>query len=76
MTPWFTRKGLFFRPAHPAGWLVLAAAAAFVVWGFFDIDSRSHSSSDTIRNTVFLAALTAVAYTLLAWVIQRIGQRK
>jgi hypothetical protein len=76
MKAWFHRTGILYRPVHPVGWLLLTAALVFVVYGFFDIDSRSHSASDSIRNTIFLAALTALAYTLLAALLQLLSQRK
>lgn len=65
-SPLFKRTGLFMKPASLFGWLLLVAALAFVVWSFFDIDSRSHSVSDTLINTAFRAVITALAYTVVA----------
>jgi cation transport ATPase len=63
----FRRFGLFFLPVHWAGWLLTLAAIGYTVWSFIDIDSRSHSVSDTLMNTVFTALIAAVAYSVIAF---------
>ena len=64
--PWFKMTGIFMKPVSFAGWLILGAALAYLVWAFFDIDSRSHSVSDTLMNWVFNCLIIAVAYTIIA----------
>lgn len=64
--PWFKKSGLFLKPVSLAGWLVLLMAIAYTIWSFFDIDSRSHSVSDTLINWVLNGIITALAYTLIA----------
>ena len=64
---WFTRKGIIYLPASLAGWLILAAAAAYAVYQFIIIDGRSHSVSDTMINFVFNLLLIGLAYTLIAF---------
>jgi hypothetical protein len=64
---WFSRKGIFFLPASLPGWFTLLAAIAFLVWTFIDIDSRSHSASDTLINFVFNGLIVAVVYSLIAF---------
>jgi hypothetical protein len=64
---WFTRKGPVFLPSSPWGWAILLAAVAYLVWTFIDIDSRSHSVSDTLINFVFNGLIVAAGYSLLAF---------
>ena len=64
---WFTRRGIIYLPASLAGWLILAVAAAYAVYQFIIIDSRSHSVSDTMINFVFNLLLIGLAYTLIAF---------
>ena len=64
---WFRRYGLFFVPSKVAGWLILAAAAAYAVYVFVDIDRRSHSVSDTLINFVFNLMLIGLVYSLIAF---------
>lgn len=68
---WFVRKGVLFIPKHVVGWIVLIAFAAMAVWEFIDIDSRSHSVSDTLINFVFHAAILAVVYTVIASILSK-----
>lgn len=65
--PWFRRYGLFFVPWSFAGWAILAAAAAYSVYIFLDIDRRSHSVSDTLINFVFNLMLIGLVYSLIAF---------
>jgi hypothetical protein len=64
---WFNRKGMFFLPSSLWGWILLLAAVAYLVWKFIDIDSRSHSVSDTLINFVFNGLIVAAAYALVAF---------
>lgn len=64
---WFVRRGIFFFPSSLIGWLVAAAAAGYCVYAFIDIDSRSHSVSDTLINFVFNVFLAAVIYSVIAF---------
>lgn len=66
-TKWFVRKGIFFFPISIIGWLILIAAIGCCVYLFIDIDSRSHSVSDTLMNFVFNALLVAVVYSIIAF---------
>lgn len=63
---WFVRKGIFFIPASIVGWLVLLVAIVLAVYFFIQIDSRSHSVSDTLINFVFYLLLIGIAYNILA----------
>jgi len=63
---WFVRKGIFFFPVSIIGWIILIAAIGYCVYLFIDIDSRSHSVSDTLMNFVFNALLVMVAYSIIA----------
>ena len=64
---WFVRKGIIFCPSSIPGWVVVLATLAVLVWLFIDIDSRSHSVSDTLINFVFNALIVAVVYSLIAF---------
>ena len=50
---WFIRKGIFFFPVSLIGWIISVAAVGYCIYLFIDIDSRSHSVSDTLMNFVF-----------------------
>lgn len=73
--PWFKRIGIFFIPATVAGWLILLAGIAFAVYSFIDIDSRSHSASDTLMNFVFMLLIIGAVYSLIAYATSR-GTKK
>ncbi|MDR3696711.1 hypothetical protein [Mucilaginibacter sp.] len=64
---WFTRTGIIYRPASVVGWVILVIAAAYAVYTFIDIDSRSHSGSDTMINFVFNVLLIGLIYTIIAY---------
>jgi hypothetical protein len=64
---WFTRKGIIYWPVSIIGWLILAIALAYAVYTFIDIDSRSHSVSDTLINFVFNLLLIGLVYTVIAY---------
>jgi len=64
---WFVRKGILFFPVSIIGWIISIACIAFCVYLFIDIDSRSHSVSDTLINFVFMALLVAVVYSIIGY---------
>ena len=64
---WFERKGILFFPASIIGWVIAIAAIAYCVYLSIEIDSRSHSVSDTLINFVFNALLVAVVYSIIAF---------
>ncbi len=68
---WFVRKGIFFRPASLMGWLIFAAGAAYIAWAFYDIDSRSHSASDTLINWFFNILLTGLLYSVIGYFTEK-----
>ncbi len=61
--PWFKRNGIFFMPVTLAGWIILIASIAYAVYIFLDIDSRSHSASDTLMNFAFRLLIIGVVYS-------------
>ena len=69
--PWFKRIGIFFIPITLIGWIFLASAIAYAVYLFIDIDSRSHSVSDTMMNFVFNLLIIYVVYSLVAFPASR-----
>ncbi len=68
---WFVRKGILFFPVSIIGWLIAIMATGYCVYLFVDIDSRSHSVSDTLINFVFNALLVAVVYSIIAFFTSR-----
>ena len=68
---WFVRKGIFYRPVSLMGWLILAVAVAYLAWAFIDIDSRSHSVSDTLINWFFNILLAGLLYSLTAYFAEK-----
>lgn len=68
---WFQRKVPFFIPVTIAGWIVLLAGIIYAVYVFFDIDSRSHSASDTLINFVFNLLIIGAVYALIAFFTSR-----
>ena len=69
--PWFKRIGIFFIPVSIIGWIICLAGFAYAVYIFIDIDSKSHSVSDTLINFVFNALIIAAVYSLIAYFASR-----
>jgi hypothetical protein len=70
---WFTRKGIIYWPASIVGWVILVIAAAYAVYAFIDIDSRSHSVSDTMINFVFSLLMIGLVYTVIGYFTETKG---
>ncbi|MES2278426.1 MAG: hypothetical protein V4592_20515 [Bacteroidota bacterium] len=68
---WFTRRGIIYVPAAIAGWLILLLAAAYAVYTFIDIDSHSHSVSDTMINFMFNLLMIGLVYTIVAYCTEK-----
>jgi len=64
---WFTRKGIIYRPSSVIGWGLLVIAAGYAVYTFIDIDSHSHSVSDTLINFVFNLLLIGLIYSVIGY---------
>jgi len=69
--PWFKRVGIFFIPKSFMGWIIFIAGIAYAVYLFIDIDSRSHSVSDTLMNFVFNLLIIAAVYSLIGFLTSR-----
>jgi len=65
--PLFKRKGLFFIPTSVMGWLMLLACIAYAIYVFIEIDSRSHSVSDTLINFIFNLLIIWSVYSLIGY---------
>ena len=70
--PWFKRIGIFFIPTGFIGWVIGIIGIAFLVFAFKDIDSRSHSVSDTMINFVFVMLIVWAVYSLVAYLTSRV----
>jgi uncharacterized membrane protein len=73
--PWFKRVGIFFIPASVAGWIILVAGIVFAIISFMDIDSRSHSVSDTMTNFVFMLLIIGAVYSLIAYLTSSVTKK-
>jgi uncharacterized membrane protein len=65
--PWFKRIGIFFIPATVIGWILFAGEIVFAVYIFRDVDSKSHSVSDSLINFVFYLLISGAVYSLVAY---------
>ena len=68
---WFKRNGLIFIPRTVIGWIIFFAGIAYAVYSFIDIDSRSHSVSDTLINFVLSLLIISAVYSLIAYLTSR-----
>jgi len=68
---WFARKGIIYWPVSVIGWVILVLAGAYAVYTFIDIDSRSHSGSDTLISFVFNLLLIGLVYTIIGYFTER-----
>jgi hypothetical protein len=73
--PWFKRIGLFFIPTSIIGWLIALGGFAYAVYTFIDIDSRSHSVSDTLINFVFSLMIIGAVYSLIGFLASRTNRK-
>lgn len=64
---WFKRNGILFIPISWMGWLILVIGLAYAFYKFLDIDSTSHSVSDTLINFAFHMMLIGAIYSILAY---------
>ncbi len=69
--PWFKRYGILFIPKTFLGWTIFVAGLAYAVYVFIDIDSRSHSASDTLINFVYNLLIIGAVYTLIGFLTSR-----
>jgi hypothetical protein len=73
--PWFKKLGILFIPVSIIGWIILLGGIVYAVFVFIDIDSRSHSASDTLRNFVFNLIIIALVYSLIAFLTSKPGKK-
>ena len=64
---WFARKGIIYWPCSVPGWVIFSVAIFCIIYLFIDIDSRSHSASDTLINWAFNSLVVAVAYSVIGF---------
>ncbi len=69
--PWFKRIGIFFVPKSIIGWIMLLGGLIYAVYIFIDIDSRSHSASDTLIKFVFNLIIIGAIYSLIGYLTSR-----
>jgi hypothetical protein len=69
--PWFKRNGIIFSPSSVIGWIILLIGIVYSIYSFIQIDSRSHSVSDTLINFVFKLLIIFAIYSLIAYLTSR-----
>lgn len=62
---WFVRKGMLFFPSSFAGWLVAVFSLIYCVYRFIELDSNSHSASDTLRPFLITVLIVFIIYSLI-----------
>ena len=72
---WFKRNGIVFLPISIIGWIILLIGFIYSVYTFIDIDSRSHSASDTLINFVFRLLIIIAVYSLIAYLTSRSSEK-
>ena len=65
--PWFRLVDIFYIPRTIPGWLVLIAGIIYAVYRFMEIDSKSHSASDTLRPFFINLILIWAVYSAIAY---------
>ncbi|MBI1768913.1 MAG: hypothetical protein HYR67_11120 [Bacteroidetes bacterium] len=68
---WFVRKGIIYWPVSLLGWVIFVTALIYAIYLFIDIDSRSHSVSDTLINWVFNCLIIGVAYSVIGFFTEK-----
>jgi hypothetical protein len=69
---WFKPVGMVFVPSSVAGWVIAVLAIAFCAQVFVEIDSQSHSVTDTLYGVFPFWVPTLLG---LAWIADRTGAR-
>jgi membrane protein DedA with SNARE-associated domain len=72
---WFKRNGIIFLPISIIGWIILLIGFIYSIYTFIDIDSRSHSVSDTLINFVFRLLIVIAVYSLIAYLTSRSSEK-
>ncbi len=73
---WFKRNGIIFSPTSIIGWIILLIGIAYSIYTFIEIDSRSHSVSDTLINFIFKLLIIIAIYSLIAYLTSSKPQKK
>jgi hypothetical protein len=68
---WFKRKGIIYSPSSIIGWIIFLTGIVYSIYSFIEIDSRSHSVSDTLINFVFRLLIIIAVYSLIAYITSR-----
>ncbi len=63
----FRRRGPFAVPSSLAGGGLAILTILVLVWRFLEIDSRSHSASDTLINFFFNALIVGAMYSIIGF---------
>lgn len=74
--PWFGISGIFIYPVSLPGLALTMASVAYLVYEFIDIDSRSHSVSDTIRPFIITCAFVYIICFVIALLTRASGKSK
>lgn len=64
---WFKREGLILKPASIPAWIIFFAGLGYAIYSFIEIDSKSHSVSDTLMNFAFRFLIIFAVYTFIGY---------
>ena len=64
---WFKRNRISFIPVSWEGWVLSVAYIIALVFRFFQIDSKSHSGSDTLISFGFYFVIISVPLLLICY---------
>ena len=74
--PRFKRIGILYIPQNSIGWIIIIAGVIYTIYRFINIDSRSHSVSDTLRPFLMNVVIIFAVYTLIAFLTSSISKNK
>jgi len=69
--PWFRLAGIIYIPRTLIGWMILVLGVVYAVFKFLEIDSKSHSASDTLRPFFINMIIFWIIYSVIAFFTSR-----
>ena len=75
-SPYFKRIGIIYIPQKLIGWLIMLIGIIYAAYRFIEIDSRSHSVSDTLRPFLINLFLIFIVYNLIAFLVSLVSKKE
>lgn len=69
--PWFERKGRFYKPITPLGWLVSASLLVVLIFLIATKLLQHNELSITLTDISLYTIATATVYALIAYLTQK-----